>query len=295
MAAGEIRREKIFKIYAKHLDLLIINNLLKEVSPKFDSTYICPICLNHFSAKDLKITPLNYLTLEDAPPKSLGGNANILTCKTCNNTCGYKIDFHLTERLRDLDSRAFLPNTETKVKVKKDGQIFQGTLKIDSKGTMKIYKSKKNNHPNKFEQFINRLETDRKIHMSFEKSKVIPENLQYAILKTGYLLAFEKFGYSFILNDLFNGIRHQIKNPEKNTYPTDFWFMPPFTKEMCGVYFICDKGCEAILSVFSLKTDFSERIFATLLPLIYSIEETILKILKTPKIFLAQVIRSKTL
>lgn len=41
----------------------------------------------------------NPLTLEDAPPKSLGGKAHVLTCKECNNKAGQKIDYHLTERM----------------------------------------------------------------------------------------------------------------------------------------------------------------------------------------------------
>ena len=278
MTQGEKQRNEIFKVYSENLNLLKTNNLLPNITPKFVGTYICPICLEHFSPKDLNLNLPNHLTLEDAPPKSLGGNANILTCKTCNNTCGYKIDFHLTERLKELDNKSFLPNTEAKVKVKKDGQVFQGTLKIDNEGIMTIHHSEKNNHSKKLEKFIGTIGKGITISMDFEKSRVIPENLQYAILKTGYLLAFEKFGYCFILDPLFNGIRHQLKNPENNTYPTNFWFMPPYPKEACGVYFVCDKGIEAILSIFTLKTALSERIFATILPLIYSIEETLTKI-----------------
>lgn len=278
MKSGEIQREVIFKFYSDNLSLLKENNFLPTVTPKFVGTYICPLCLEHFSPKDLDTSLPNFLTLEDAPPKSLGGKANVLTCKNCNNTCGYKIDFHLTERLRELDSRAFLPNTETKVKVKKDGQVFQGTLKIDMDGTMRMYQSKKNNHPGKLGDFIGTLEPGTEIQMDFEKSRVIPENLQYAILKTGYLLAFERFGYGFILNEFYDRVRQQLLHPDANTYPTEFWFMPPYPIEMCGVYFICDKGCEAILSMFPLKTDASNRIFATILPLIYPVEETIQRV-----------------
>ncbi|MDD4438113.1 MAG: HNH endonuclease [Tissierellia bacterium] len=46
--------------------------------------------------------------MEDAPPKSLGGKANTLTCKTCNSKCGHEIDFHLTERLLEIDTSVLI-------------------------------------------------------------------------------------------------------------------------------------------------------------------------------------------
>ncbi|WP_394368459.1 HNH endonuclease [Adhaeribacter radiodurans] len=81
----------------------------------FSKTYICPICLIKFSEEALSEKVKNNLTLEDAPPKSLGGSQIALTCKKCNNTCGHKVDFHLSVRLRELDERAFKPNTTQRV------------------------------------------------------------------------------------------------------------------------------------------------------------------------------------
>ena len=141
MTDGNIKRQKIFDIYSGNLKFLEDNNVLHSNYSE-QPTYICPICLTHFtSISDLK----NPLTLEDAPPKSLGGKADTLTCKNCNNTCGHKIDFHLTERLRELDSANLIPGTEMKVKVKIGGETIQGTLKPRADGVLEMFHSNKNN------------------------------------------------------------------------------------------------------------------------------------------------------
>ncbi len=94
---GEDKRQRIFVKYKNNLNLLVNNAFIKN---EID-VYICPMCLKVHQT----INEKDPLTLEDAPPKSLGGTANTLTCKSCNNTAGHKIDFHLTERLNEIDSK----------------------------------------------------------------------------------------------------------------------------------------------------------------------------------------------
>lgn len=269
MAKGADKRQQIFDKYKNNLNLLIENGIVNGNK----DFYVCPICLTPHH--DLNSN--DPLTLEDAPPKSLGGTANTLTCKSCNNTCGYKIDFHLTERLREIDNSKFIPNSETNVKVKINGEIFQGTLKVTEDGILKMHHSNKNNNPKKLEAAMKSLGKDMAINMEFLKSRVIPENLEYALLKTGYMLAFEKLGYNLIFCENYNIVREQLRNPEARIYPEAFWISPSFTKEMSGVYFVCDEGLECLLVLFNLNTGKSERMFGVFLPLpIYDIT-TIIK------------------
>lgn len=266
------KRQTIFDIYSSNLNLLLDSGFIKGYSK---NCYVCPLCLKEHSSPDSE----NPLTLEDAPPKSLGGSANILTCKSCNNTCGYKIDFHLTERLRELDSLEMKPGTETKVKVKIGNEVFQGTLIAEEDGTFKMFHSRKNNNPDKLDEQMEQPMKGEVIKAEYLKSRVVPENLEYALLKTGYLLAFEKFGYGFILDKCFDIVREQILHPEQRIYPEGFWYVPSYPKEKSGSYFICDKGLEGILSLFVLNTNKTERMFGTILPLpIHGIEEVIARI-----------------
>src|SRR5690606_794099 len=101
MSKGVDRRQVIFNKFRDNLNLLIDNGFVTADK----DVYLCPICLR----PHIDLNSDDPLTLEDAPPKSLGGSANTLTCKTCNNTAGHEIDFHLTERLREIDSGKFIP------------------------------------------------------------------------------------------------------------------------------------------------------------------------------------------
>jgi hypothetical protein len=139
MSKGIGKRKKIFDKFVNQLKILNENNLLANFEGHEEGVYICPICLNKFSKKDLSGNSTNMLTLEDAPPKALGGKANTLTCKKCNNKCGYEIDFHLIERLIELDNRSFLPNTGSKVTLTHNGLKVHGEVCVDSIGDINSF------------------------------------------------------------------------------------------------------------------------------------------------------------
>ena len=281
MTDGDKKRRAIFDRYADNLQLLVDIGVLTELSLKFDRTYICPICKDQFSVEALKQSIENPLTLEDAPPKSLGGRANILTCKSCNNFCGQQIDYHLTERMRELDRSQFLPKTTFNAKFEYNGKIVQGTVRIEEDGAITAIHKQKTNDPSKLAIFIKSILPDSIINMTFLKTQVDPFKLQLALLKTGFLMAFSKYGYSFILNETYDRIRRQLRNPDERIYPTEFWFQPPYPREIYGVPFIIEKKLEAILPIFPLITSSSERPFATIIPLTDKPIEDIIKEFKT--------------
>lgn len=279
MTTGEKKRKYIFNKYSDNLNFLKKNKII-DIELQFEKTYICPICLNQFSEKSLDQSIKNPLSLEDAPPKSLGGKANILTCKDCNNTCGHEIDKHLTERMQELDNHKFLPNVEFSAKFEVNGNTIRGKITIDNKGTMTAYHIDKNNHPIKLQDYIKSAKKDTVINLHIDKKKVNPINLQLALLKTGYLLVFEKYGYSMILDKTYDRLRRQLRNPFEIIYPLDFWFKAPFPKEIYGVPFIIENGLEAICPIFPLKTKTSERVFVTIIPLTIKPIENIISELK---------------
>lgn len=271
---NEQRRETIFNRYAGHLQVLAKEGI---VNPAFagKNLYICPMCLAEFPSPNEGDNPL---TLEDAPPKSLGGKAHVLTCKKCNNTAGSKIDFHLAERLNEIDSKKFLPGTELKVKIKIGAETFRATLSVDERGTMTVHHSNKNNHPEKLAEAMAEVKAGMTLNPEFFLSRVIPENLEYALLKTGYLIAFRKYGYSFLLDHCFDTVRQQLQDPETPVYPSGFWFYLPETVPL-GAFFIMDKGYESLFVVFSVTTGKSTHRFGTVLPLpVRPIEQVIERI-----------------
>lgn len=258
---------KILFRYQENLKLL---QSIKLIQLENVDRYICPICLEPHDEKDL--------TLEDAPQKSLGGTANTLTCKICNNEAGHKIDHHLTSRLNELDDAQFMPNSEIPVRVIINGDVLQATLKIDNDGLMTIDHSIRNNNPNKLEKSMDMTQSGDIVDIEFVKKKVIPDNLEFALLKTAYILFFEKFGYAFILDPCYDVVRKQIREPENRIFPEGFWVTPPNLIEIKnGVYFICKKGLECVLVLFNVRTDKTERKFGVFLPIPNSNYENVLK------------------
>lgn len=258
-----MKSNTIFEKYRDNLNLLIDDFLIDPKYNDLKNHYLCPICLKKYKSIEGEIP----LTLEDAPQKSIGGRKNTLTCKKCNNEAGIKIDHHLVNRLNELDNLKFSPNTNVPIKTYIDGKIFNASLNIDDNGIMKITHLKKNNNPIILAENISELKKDKIVDYSFVTKNIIPDNLDFAVLKTAYIILFQYIGYKIILTEDYDIIRNQILNPEVRLLPKNFYFFShkPFMND--GVHFICEKGLEIILVIFTAKTDKSSRNFCVFLPI----------------------------
>ncbi|MES2389274.1 MAG: hypothetical protein V4543_14835, partial [Bacteroidota bacterium] len=264
---GSERRRKLFNRYACNLNLLISQGVLKGIVKQFEDTYICPICLDQFSIESLRQDSINPLTLEDVPPKSLGGKANILTCRRCNNSCGHHIDVHLTCRMEELDNSKFIPGTSFNANVEHNGILVQAKIIVDQYGKIEVRHAEKDNNPDRLTSFIDNIAPNDIINLIYRNKRTDLHKMQLALLKIAFLLTFEKYGYAFILDSVYNDIRRQLLNPESPIYPVSFWFQQKFPKHMWGVPFVVEPQRESILPIFALSTNCSTRIFAALIPL----------------------------
>jgi hypothetical protein len=283
--ANQEKKRKIFKLFSQNLEWIKEHPSI-EFKPDFSNGYICPLCFNVFFEKDLDNTLKNYLTLEDIPPKSLGGKPLTLTCKSCNSVCGHNLDVHLLNKLLDLDSRGFLPNSKTKVTLELNGNKVNGQIEIASDGGMEIDIQTKNSNPIEANQFIEDLnplkETKKKISYLdkiFENQFQSPtfnvkfqriadeRKVEVALLRIAYLIAYSTFGNGFYLNSGLYKVREQILNPSKEILPKVFWIDYEFPKEMEGINIITSpKELQCFLIIFSLKTKSKVRQFAIVLP-----------------------------
>jgi hypothetical protein len=105
------------------------------------------------------------------------------------------------------------------------------------------------------------------------------------------MLVFERFGYMFLFDKVYDTLREQLLNPNERLYPLRFWLDAPYPKEMCGVHFIKEKRMESIMVIFLLKTDNTERIITAFLPLPFNNISRIIKELnkrlnQNPQIYL---------
>lgn len=267
-----IKRKGIFDKYSANLDLLASEGLLPGLIKKYEKTYICPICLNHFSENDLDISLKNHLTLEDAPPVSLGGTSNTLTCKSCNNGCGTNIDKHLVDRMREMDKEQFVPGAIFEAWFNMGALKVKGLISVMKDGKHKVKFDLKHNNPQILKQFLEHVDSESAkggyiLKPILPDSKIDVKKLQLALLKSGYMLVFSKFGYAFILDKAYDRVREQLLNPEKEIYPTNFWFHHFSLKEIPDVPFIIEKGLQSIMPTFALSTNLSLRVFYTIIPL----------------------------
>lgn len=263
---GKDKREQLFEKYSAQLQNLVDQGLI-DLELEYDQTFICPTCLNQFSKDDLDTSKENFLTLEDAPPKSLGGKANSLSCKKCNNSFGHEIDFHLVEKLNELDLHSFLPNTGSKATVTHNGMKVQGIVKIDENGGITITHLEKVNNPKTLKEYVTKTGKDNIVDIKFPVSRVDFRRFEAALLKTAYFLAFEHYGYPLILSTAFDDVREQIKNPDKEIYPEGFWTKQSvFDEGNSGVHLITTQGYEGFHAIFILKSKASESGYGVYLP-----------------------------
>ncbi|WP_207431353.1 HNH endonuclease [Sabulibacter ruber] len=262
------KRRKIFQSYVSQLKLMQDHSLLPNNLHYKEDSYLCPICLRPFTEEDLSDSSPNMLTLEDAPPKSLGGKANTLTCKECNSKCGHDIDFHLTERLLEIDVQSFLPGTTALAKINNNGTEVQGEISVNKDREITIIHRNKNNNPEKLKSFISSTRKGVQVTVNFKPSRVEIHRLEVALLKSAYILAFEQFGYALILDEAFDIVRMQILNPENQIYPQGFWTkQTSFEKEHEGVHAINNIGLVGFYAVFTLRTATSENRYGVYLPI----------------------------
>ena len=159
--------------------------------------YLCPICLKEYSEQDVK----NALTEEDVPQKSLGGNRIALTCRKCNSRCGSDIDIHLLNAITTREHRLFLPCSERKIRIEKDGQLLNANLQIDEDRTIKLLVDTKRNKPDTWIDFHNNiLLPNEVVNVEDVPLKRNERRISAALLKNAYLLLFAKTGYTFLLD-----------------------------------------------------------------------------------------------
>lgn len=193
-----------------------------------------------------------------------------LTCKRCNSIAGHDVDFHLGERLREVENRRFLPNTSMQVKATNNGLTVQATVRVEADGTMKMIHSAANNHPAKIEAFAEAVDpkTNPAIQIEYRKTRTTFRGFEMGLLKTAYILAFAKYGYSFILDGVYDVVRAQLCRPELDLYPEYFWLrdLPEFRQHK-GMLFCTTPIAECLLSVFHLSSSEREYYYGVCLPI----------------------------
>lgn len=198
-----------------------------------EQLYLCPICGKGYPEESV-VT--GELTLEDVPPRNMGGRGLLLTCKKCNSKAGHKIDYHIKSQLD-------LQNLATTLIGQSDGEETSGNIVInDERFSVTIQRKdecaefkliKEANDPkkvNKLKDFLAMLSAKgNSDDLKFNINKTVKLDyrlLKIAFLKSGFLLLTAMLGYRYAFDKRLSVVREQISNPTKDLLGTSFWIEP---------------------------------------------------------------------
>ena len=258
MNRSDIRR-KLFHLYSHNLRL--IHEKLKlsvgflngdKIAEIQSSIYVCPLCCNGFHIDALEQTFPNPLTLEDLPPKSVGGKPQILTCKSCNNTGCYRLDKAIKESLtlEQFSKRNPFAELSVKLSFNNSNRVKATTHFINDKTLTVKFQTKNNPYAGrKFEEM--RIAWDHsKFDLGFQNY-----NPTVGLIRIGYLLAFKCLGNAILLDGNSVKIREQLQNPETLMLPhTSIIELPDDLDEKTGLHFVIKpREIMSFLVVFQIK------------------------------------------
>jgi len=148
------------------------------------------------------------------------------------------------------------------------GIEVQGTVKVDENGDITITHIEKANNPVKLKDYISKTGKNDITNLKFPASRVDFKRFETALLKTAYILAFEQYGYSLILNKSYDIVREQILNPDEDIYPIGFWSkQSTFNESNEGVHLIRTEGFEGFQAIFVLKSKSQNSGYGVYLPI----------------------------
>ena len=233
------------------------------------SIYYCPICqLGYYEASAIT----GELTLEDVPPKSIGGKPILLTCRKCNSSAGHIIDAAIANRNKLVDF-------EKIVRGQKKGTIpsvtlsfgeLQITTSIHAQSTFDIRPVEKANAPNTIENYKNHLmniSNSGGNGFEFKLTKTLKYDNRLAklgYLKSAFLIVFAWLGYRYAFDPRLDIVRHQIQEPENDILGTKFWIetkenIPSnkimFLKNPLPMFLVSFQGFCVILPSLEFKGD----------------------------------------
>lgn len=267
MAKSDKLRTTLFNTYSRNWDLVknvIIKNLV--LTEGYEEGVVCPICMRLFNRNGLRQIYDNSLTIEHIIPQNLGGNKTILLCRRCNNDAGGKVDNSYKEYQNAIS-----------VLQKEEGASLDVSVVIGhslrTRGLLTYDKEKDGYHMEgiidkySFQRLQSIYSINNKIGMGFKFKAPTLHKAHVNLLKIAYLLAFHKLGYAYILPDVMNLVRNQIKNPSVQVIE-NLSIITPFVQNYSpGLYVVVEpKEFTSLLVVFKIQLKNKTETKGVLLP-----------------------------
>lgn len=178
--------------------------------------YACPCCLGLYAREAVAS---RVLTIEDVPPKALGGRPMLLTCRMCNNDAGSQLDAHAAMQAvgdsfaRGIDTGRWIRATSYadgiplrgRARMTDAGLLFMGiapqnapAVRADFETALAAYGS---GNPRQGPSVT--------VHTGFEEARA-----RLSLIRAAYLAAFAGLGWTYILQPALPPIRQQLRSPD---------------------------------------------------------------------------------
>lgn len=208
-----------------------------RVSPALAGRFVCPLCLTDFGSVD-------EVSQEHAPPHKLGGHRVALTCRTCNHSAGHQLDDDMRAFESQVDLGHDTMTAPVRVKVEAGGAKITASVIRTAEG-IKIGGHPERSNPKEHDALFSHLDTlvadgtseGESITMTF-LDRFAPTNVSAGWLRAGYLVAFAKLGYSYILRPELDPVRAQIANPTTEHAPRAVSFEPTLPPARRGFWLV---------------------------------------------------------
>lgn len=202
--------------------------LASELPGRFDRpTYLCPICLVAFTAEALDD---GSLSVEHVPPRSVGGQELLLTCRRCNNSSGTKLDAHAKTKEEVRAAMAGMSNRPHKIRVTIGADRLNGTL-LAAGGNYSLQIPAKLNKPGTAEALKNVAKAGTPLGVQYQPYADLGVKISW--LRSGYLALFAWAGYKVALDPAMRIVREQILECDERKMITFTQKLPdeiPFTE-----------------------------------------------------------------
>lgn len=176
--------------------------------------YGCPLCL--------RAAPVvEAFTVEDVPPVSVGGCPLVLTCRECNSRAGHDLDAHVArgQLIRSFArGEKIRPTKDFKLRI--DDASVPISLAATEGGVSLIGHERAGSPASRaaithhFEDAVATSRTDWELHLDFPSFSQRKERLGW--LRAGYLAAFAKLGYAYILRPEVRPVIEQLQDVESD-------------------------------------------------------------------------------
>lgn len=267
--SNRIKRDAIIEACSKQIEAIpfVTSN---GIEFHMADAYICPLCQHVYAIAH------EALTLEHVPPESVGGKPILVTCKACNNSQGADLDVCLMNELEISHNLSHLDTIPQKSRIAFNGIEINAQTTFSKSDGFKFMISPDNNNPIEFEGFKKEARNAKegyeiKFTANITNRKRNVDLANIALLKSAYLMAFQKLGYMYVLNPCTNKVREQILNPEQQLINAPYVIADEngIPKDMPqGVYYakLGDVVCIVVVMDFQLPKSEQKNRKAVILP-----------------------------